>query len=263
MSGYNDGTGPQGSTNLDSPVLPFTIALHRRMSPVSDLLPRNSRAWLLQNDIATVERSTRTQTRQGARLYGLIAVFAVIMMDAALSPAQANFAERFAATTMNFKSHELLKIDVARWSTDADRDRINEALAKGDNEFLKALGAAPTVAYIWPPGALGYSLHYACHVTMPDGGERVVLASDRRLGTWDPESWTLNPSILATPYQFTVIELRVGHGGRGEGKMSLAANVSVDQGSKTIGLDNYNSAPILLTNVRREGAAPSAKSVSK
>ena len=53
-----------------------------------------------------------------------------------------------------------------------------------------------------------------------------------------------------TRHAFTLIELRLNKQGRGEGKMSLAAKVAVDAAAKTLALDNYAVAPVLLTNVR-------------
>ena len=38
----------------------------------------------------------------------------------------------------------------------------------------------------------------------------------------------------------------------GEGKVSLATKVTVDQEAKTIALQNYSAAPVLLKGVKRE-----------
>ena len=51
---------------------------------------------------------------------------------------------------------------------------------------------------------------------------------------------------------FTLIELRLNRAGIGEGKMSLATRVAADQAAGTIALDNYDTAPILLKNVKHE-----------
>src|SRR5207248_3793149 len=100
----------------------------------------------------------------------------VTLWESVPLPAQTvPLAARFTATTTNFQSREPLRFDVLRWSTDTDRDQVMAALAKSDDDFLKALGAAPTVGYLWSAGALGYSLHYAYRVAAPDGSERIVL----------------------------------------------------------------------------------------
>src|SRR5215470_18080915 len=45
-----------------------------------------------------------------------------------------------------------------------------------------AIGKAPTVGYIWTNETVGYSVKYAQRLALPDGTERIILATDRRLG---------------------------------------------------------------------------------
>jgi hypothetical protein len=52
-------------------------------------------------------------------------------------------------------------------------------------------------------------------------------------------------------YPFTLIELRIGSDGKGEGKLSLATQIIPDRDTKEIVLENYASQPVLLTSVRR------------
>jgi hypothetical protein len=49
-----------------------------------------------------------------------------------------------------------------------------------------------------------------------------------------------------------LIELRLDNKGNGEGKLSLATKIIYDKRRKTIVLENYSSAPVMLTKVRRE-----------
>ena len=182
-------------------------------------------------------------------------------------PTPAPQIEKYAATTVNMNpgAGEPLSIRVSRWSTDAERERLTGLFAeKGQQELQTALAAAPTLGYIWTSETLGYSLRYAYRLPTPDGGERIILATDHRLGAWSREAWKAS-AAGAPDYEFTVIELRLTRRGTGEGKISLGAKVAVDQESKTIALENYNAAPILLKDVKREGpgrvqsAAPPGK----
>ena len=84
---------------------------------------------------------------------------------------------------------------------------------------------------------------------MPDGGERIILGTDRRLGGYTP-SWKLIAASTPTDYDFTVIEIRLDSKGLGEGKTSLTTKVVVDN-NKTIALDNYAATPLLLQGVKR------------
>jgi len=113
-----------------------------------------------------------------------------------------------------------------------------------------AIGKAPTLGYIWTSDITGYSIKYAREVALPDGGERIILATDRRLGAYTA-AWTPAAATPVTDYEFTLIEIRLNAKGSGEGKMSLIAKVIVDQDAQTIALDDYAAAPAMLQNVKR------------
>jgi hypothetical protein len=113
-----------------------------------------------------------------------------------------------------------------------------------------AIGKAPTLGYIWTNDVTGYAIKYAREVALPDGGERIVLATDRRLGAYTA-AWAPVTAAPATDYGFTVIEIRLNTKGSGEGKTSLLTKVTVDQDAKTIALDDYAAAPAMLQNIKR------------
>jgi hypothetical protein len=110
-----------------------------------------------------------------------------------------------------------------------------------------AIKAAPTVGFIWGDGPTGYSIKYAWHGALPDGHERVVLVTDRRLGA-HVTTWPMASGGDADA-DFAVIEMRLNDGA-GEGKASLATNVVVDAAAKTVALEAYNAAPVLLKVTR-------------
>lgn len=165
--------------------------------------------------------------------------------------------EKYTATTVNLNpgGGEPLSIRISRWSTDAEREHLTGLLAGkgegGDEEMQYPLAVAPTLGYIWTSEALGYSVRYAYRLPMPDGGERIIVATDRRLGSWS-RFWESSQAGVPT-YEYALIELRVNRRGIGEGKMSLGAKVVVEQATKTIALENYSAAPVLLKDVKREG----------
>lgn len=120
-----------------------------------------------------------------------------------------------------------------------------------ESALLAALQEAPTIGYLWTSEAVGYSLRYAYRVQLSDGGERIVLATDRRLGAANPQLWQPVGSAAPTDYPFTVIELRLNRAGQGEGKASLTAKVTADNEAKTIALEGYAAAPVVLQGVKR------------
>ena len=115
--------------------------------------------------------------------------------------------------------------------------------------FTTALQKAPTVGFLWTTDVTGYSIKYAWRTMQPDGTERIVLATDRRLGAYSP-AWTVKATDPPTDYEFTVLELRLDAKG-GEGKASLTTKVAVDSETKQLSLENYASAPAILQSVKK------------
>jgi hypothetical protein len=118
---------------------------------------------------------------------------------------------------------------------------------KGADKLLDVLQDMPRMGYFRAPGNLGWDIHFARKLPLPDGGERVVLVTDRRIGFWEAAN---QPRSI--DYPFTVIELRLNRDGEGEGKMSLATKIIPDKENKIVTLENYETQPVLLTNVKRE-----------
>jgi hypothetical protein len=119
--------------------------------------------------------------------------------------------------------------------------------------FTAAVKAAPTVGFVWGDGVTGYSIKYAWRAPSADAGtERIVLVTDRRLGAhapaWTPASGSASGS--AADAEFTLIEMRVGTKGPGEGKTSLATKIAVDAAAQTLALEGYPAAPVQLKVTR-------------
>ena len=115
--------------------------------------------------------------------------------------------------------------------------------------FTAAIGRAPTIGYIWTNEVTGYAIKHALRLPPSGGVERIILASNRRIGA-NAQSWTPVKGT-PTPYEFTILEVRLPSSGAGEAKASLTTTIAVDNDTKTIGLENYVAAPALFANVRR------------
>ena len=191
---------------------------------------------------------------------------------------------RLNATTENVSgAPDPIRIDVLRWSTDAERDQLLSAWtspgtpapapaaaerggARGrggrgaavvdappatpEASLAAALSKVPTVGYVWSSETAGYSVHYAGRLAQPDGGERIVLITDRRLGAWN-NLWKPSGAASPTNYEFSLIELHLNSRGEGEGKASLTGKVTVDNTAKAIVLENYAALPVILKGVKR------------
>jgi hypothetical protein len=113
-----------------------------------------------------------------------------------------------------------------------------------------AISRAPTLGYIWTNDVTGYAVKYAYHAPLPDGGERIILATDRRLGGYTT-AWKPSAATPVTDYEFTLIEIRLDSKGLGGGKTSLTTKVILDNEARTVALDDYAASPAILQNVKR------------
>jgi hypothetical protein len=159
--------------------------------------------------------------------------------------------ERYSATTANVVgANEPVTIELLKWSTDADRDRLLSILAwYGDKEVAASM---PTVGYVWTSASAGYSIRYAYKATAADGSQRIILLTDRKLGAWSPDVWKPVAAATADPRPFSVIELRVNRAGAGEGKTSLTTKTVVDPATKSLALENYAAQPVILKGVAKK-----------
>lgn len=225
------------------------------------------------------------------------AAIVVAMCAGGASPQAETAALTLRATVIGSTPAETLRIELMRWSTDAERAPLVKAAAalarppappappadpaaaaggragrggrgrgRGPEplspsaQMAVAIKAAPTLGFIWGEGVSGYSIKYAWRAAQPDGTERIVLVTDRRLGAhslaWPAAAQGARGGAASAPggpaadAEFTVVEMRVDAGGTGEAKSSLSSRVVVDPATQTLALDGYAAAPALLKVVR-------------
>src|SRR5580698_6679454 len=120
-----------------------------------------------------------------------------------------------------------------------------------EGTLAAALQRASTVGYLWSSEVAGYAVRYAGKVTRPDGIDRIILITSRRLGATN-DLW--KPVVPGAPstYDFSVIELRVNAKGEGEGKASLMGKVVPDPVAKVVAPEDYGALPVVFKNVRRK-----------
>lgn len=162
--------------------------------------------------------------------------------------------ERFSATAVNMAATGSgpvttpISIVISRWSTDAERDVLVNALQeKGPDAVLDKLKDMPRAGSIAGPGSVGQEIHFARRIPGPGNSERVVLVTDRPISLWEMRS-----GARTVEYPFTLVELHVGPNGKGEGKASVATKVIFDKDAKTIVLENWDNQPVALQNVTRD-----------
>jgi hypothetical protein len=159
-------------------------------------------------------------------------------------------ADTFMATTANMTPAGVnLRMQIIEWQ-DADARAEAVATLAAGADAPTPLAKLPTVGYVWPSGSpVGYSIKYANRAVEPDGGERITLVTDKRLGSYDFKGWSAASAVRGdAPY--SVIELDLSGSGSGTGTLSLVADVMLDESAGTVALKP--GAPTLLTDVKRE-----------
>jgi hypothetical protein len=137
-----------------------------------------------------------------------------------------------------------VQISVDRWSTEAEQKKLVTTLReKGPRAMLDVLQDMPRAGFIRTPDSLGYPLHFAHQTEAPDGGRRIIIATDRPIGFW--ELWH---GTRSADYPFTVIQMQIGRDGRGTGSMSVATRILAY--GDIIELENFTSAPVMLKDIR-------------
>jgi len=184
----------------------------------------------------------------------MVALTLAFMSDA-LAVGPRKVVDTFTAATANMTPGGVnLRVQILEWQDAAARSEAVASIAAGAGASTP-LAKLPTVGYVWQSGSpVGYSVKYTHREPAPEGGERITLVTDRRLGSYDFKGWSVAPPAVPNDLPYSVIELNVSGSGTGTGRLSLVGNVQLDEKGGTVMLDS--SAPTLLTSLKREPPMP-------
>ena len=126
---------------------------------------------------------------------------------------------------------------------------------KKENELLlKALQKMPSHGRFSIPGLvgpdphqlrLGNPLRYAWQTAQPEGGRRIVIATDRYIGFAEARD-----QQQTIDYPSRCSRSACGQAGESQGKRAVATKISFDKKKNAIELENYSSEPVRLNNVK-------------
>jgi len=233
----------------------------------------------------------KTKRAMACFVLGALSLAAALLL-AETPSANPNALMQLTAITANVSAPDSVRIEILRWSTDDERERLMAAwdlkssaatpgLDKGagkqgrgagkgrgptsessnnttpEASLARALNETTTVGYLWSSEVAGYALRYAGKVDAPDGSRRIILIT-RRLGAVN-QRW--NPTFQGTSnsYEFSVIELRLNAKGEGEGRASLVGKVAPDVAAQIVTLENYDALPAVFHTVRMSAGNALAK----
>jgi hypothetical protein len=159
--------------------------------------------------------------------------------------------EHFTATVVVASSSarfafRTVDIVIAQWSTAVEHRMLETALLeKGWVEFVDQLCTFAPVGSMVTIDGREIAIRYAWQILERGGHQRVFVATDEPITLANPPG---GRSSLAASFMF--LELHVGANGEGEGKLSEAAQLSVDQSQDVIELRDYANRPLHLVMVR-------------
>jgi len=152
----------------------------------------------------------------------------------------------FAVDLNNRTRTNTLDIVIERWSTPEETSNLKAVfLERGDDKLLSALQKTkPRCGYVRTSTSLGWDIYFARETLLPDGGRKIVLASDRPVSMWEARN-----SGRSMDYQFSLAEIRLPKEGKGQGKAIPYAQLSFNKDTSTLEIENYQREPVRLSEV--------------
>lgn len=200
-------------------------------------------------------------TRISLRPASLVTALALLLTSALPAAAQVTLPIRMRAFAVNMSNNltganGILQIVLDQWSTEKERATLLQTVPKGQDDLVRALQKMPVKGRINIPGwmgpdpqnyRLGWDLRYAWHEVLPEGGERIVIATDRQMSFREV---TNNPRTA--DYPFLLIQLHLNKDGKGEGKMAAFTQIRYDKKKNVMEIENYGTEPVRLNNITSE-----------
>jgi hypothetical protein len=185
------------------------------------------------------------------RIVASVAIATAALASLASAPAVAAEPEilRLRANAVDLNNRvrtSSLDIVIERWSTPEETANLKAILVeKGADKLLDALQKIkPRCGFARTSTSLGWDL-YSCRETpLPDGGRRIVLASDRPVSMWEARN-----SGRSLDYEFSLAEIHLGTDGKGTGKAIPRAKLAFDKEKNTLEIENYQREPVRLNEV--------------
>jgi hypothetical protein len=152
----------------------------------------------------------------------------------------------FAVNLNNGSRTGTIDIVIERWSTPEETASLKAVFReKGADQLLSALKKVkPRCGYVRGSNTVGWDIYYAREIPTPDGGRKILLATDRPMSMWE-----LRNAGRSTDYEFSLAEIHLGKDGKGEGKAIPAAKLELDPDTGTLEIENYQREPVRLNEV--------------
>lgn len=149
----------------------------------------------------------------------------------------------------------LLEIRLREWTTEEERQQvlteIKESSAQSarnrNRAVARALRGASRVGSMNLRNTTGWPIRYSRHTQLSDGGQRILLATDRPVSFAE----ALSAGAVVGDFDVTVVELTLDAEGNGEGTISVGTEVRWNDQTGKLEVTNFSTQPVRLTNLRR------------
>jgi hypothetical protein len=200
--------------------------------------------------------------KNSIRAASLLGAVALLVVSAPSISAEVTLPIRMRAWMVNMSNNltganAVLEITVDQWSTADERAKLLALVPKGQDDLLNGLKKLKAKGRVRIPGwtgpdpqnyRLGWGLQYAWREALPDGGDRIVIATDRLMSFRETVN---NPRT--TDYPFLLMQIHLTKDGTmGEGKMAAFAQITFDKKKNVMEIESYGSEPVRLNNITVE-----------
>jgi hypothetical protein len=116
---------------------------------------------------------------------------------------------------------------------------------KGQNGLVSALSNAKDLGRLAPTGSVGTGVRFVRIRPNPDGGQHIVLVTDRPITYGE-----LVNSSRSRDYPFTVVVMNVDSSGKGTGSLSPLCKIRFNKKGE-LEVEHYGQKPFRLANLQR------------
>ncbi len=151
----------------------------------------------------------------------------------------------------------VMEIRITGWSAPTTRQTFIETfLSKGQDALLSTMQKEKSKGRLRMPNwqgpdpqnyRLGWDIQYTALTKLPDGGDRIVIATDRQMSFWE-----VRERPRSYDYPFTLIEIHIPKEGKGEGRAFGATQILFDKKKNQIELEQYSAGDLRLNEISVE-----------
>jgi hypothetical protein len=138
-------------------------------------------------------------------------------------------------------------VTIRSWTSDADAKALGATLKTQGVDATKKAIEKLNLGYIAVVGSFGWPINVAKTYPGPNGGQRIVVVTDRPIGFAEAEV-----SGASMDYPFGLVELNVDASGNGSGTIIGMCRITIDPATGKIDVEPFRTGSNSLVNVRLE-----------